>query len=91
MAEVSITNFRNNIFEYAKSITQFNDILNVSTKSGNMVVMSKEDYDAMLETFYVMSTPGMMDKIREAENGKPEDFISLDELISMAEDKECTE
>lgn len=90
MAEVSVTNFRSNIFEYLRSVVQFNDILNISTKDGNAVVMSKEDYDAMIETFYVMSTPGMMDKIGAVENGKPEDFITLDELTAMVENEECT-
>lgn len=91
MSDISITNFRSNIFKYMRSVVQFNDVLNVSTKDGNAVVISKKDYDAMLETFYIMSTPGMVDKIKEVENGKSEDFISLEEFISMGEDTECTE
>lgn len=91
MSDISITNFRSNIFEYMRSVVQFNDILNVTTKDGSAVVMSKEDYDAMLETFYILSSPGMLDKVEAVENGKPEDFISLEEFIAMAEDEKCTE
>lgn len=56
-----------------------------------MSPINKKDHDAMLETFRVMSSPGMIEKIEAAENGKPEDFISLEEFTAMAEDEKRTE
>lgn len=78
MSNTTITNFRANLFEYVKSVVQFNEVLDISTKDGNAVVLSKSDYDAMLETMRVLSTPGMMDKLAEAENGQ--DLTPLSEV-----------
>ena len=56
-----------------------------------MCSINKKDYTAILETFRVMSSPGIMEKIEAAENGKPEDFISLEEFRKMLKDEEHTE
>ena len=78
MSNTTITNFRANLFEYIKSVVQFNDVLDVSTKDGNAVVLSKADYEAMLETMRVLSTPGMAEKLAEAEIVK--DLTPLSEV-----------
>ena len=78
MSSTTITKFRANLFEYVKSVVQFNNVLDVSTKDGSAVVLSRADYDAMLETMRVLSTPGMADKLAEAESGR--DLTPLSEV-----------
>lgn len=78
MSSTTITNFRANLFEYVKSVVQYNEVLDVSTKDGSAVVLSRADYDAMLETMRVLSTPGMSDKLTEAEAGQ--DLTPLSEV-----------
>lgn len=68
MTNVSITNFRQNIFEYIKSAIDYNEVIDVSTKNGAAVVMSKEDYDSMLETMRLLSVPGLQERFVEALN-----------------------
>ena len=68
MSTVTATKFRENIFEYLRSAVKYNDIIDVTTKDGSAVVMSKEDYDAMMETFHLLGVPGMSERFEEALN-----------------------
>ncbi len=77
MTSTTITNFRQNVFEYIRSAIEYNDIIDVSTRDGNAVVMSREDYEALMETLRLLSTPGMVERFEEAKAtpiGECEDF-----------------
>ena len=79
MSTITITRFRENIFDYVKSAIEFGEVLDISTKDGNAVVMSKEDYDAIMETFYLLSVPGMSKRFIDALDGKAE-YVPLSEV-----------
>ncbi len=68
MTTTTITKFRQNVFEYIRSAIEFNEVIDVTTKDGSAVVMSREDYNAMLETFNLLNTPGMAERFTEAKN-----------------------
>lgn len=55
MTNTNATNFRKNLFEYLNQAAMYNDIINVATKNGNVVVLSEEDYSSMMETLYIAS------------------------------------
>lgn len=57
MTNTNITNFRNNVFEYINQAIEFNDIINISTKNGNAVILSEEDYNGLVETLYLSNNP----------------------------------
>ena len=66
MTNTNITNFRKNLFDYINQAVEYNDVVNVSTKNGNAVIMSEEDYNSLMETLYLVSVPGLADTIKEA-------------------------
>ncbi len=66
MTNTNITNFRKNLFAYINQAVEYNDVVNVSTKNGNAVIMSEEDYNSLMETLYLVSVPGLADIIKEA-------------------------
>lgn len=68
MTNTNVTNFRKNVFDYLNRAIEWGEVINVSTKDGNAVVMSEEDYNALMETLYLSSVPGMTEKIREGLN-----------------------
>jgi len=70
---VNATNFRTNLFDYLSQVTEFNDVISISTKRGNAVIISEEEYNGMLETLYLMSVPGMEERMQEGLNAKIED------------------
>ena len=78
MTNTNITNFRKNLFEYVDQAVMFGDVVNVSTKNGNAVILSEADYNSLLETLHLCSIPGMVDSIKEAEQEPLEECISYD-------------
>lgn len=65
MTNTNATNFRKNLFDYLSQAVDYNDVINVSTKSGNAVVMSEDDYNGLIETVYLLSHPKTRDEILE--------------------------
>ncbi|MCL2062104.1 MAG: type II toxin-antitoxin system Phd/YefM family antitoxin [Firmicutes bacterium] len=80
MRNVNISNFRKDIFSYVNQALDYNDILNVNTKNGNVIVMSEEDYNGMKETIYLLSVPSMREKLLEGKNEKGVEFDWENEL-----------
>ncbi len=73
MLNTNATNFRKNLFNYLDLAIDYNDIINVNTKKGNVVILSEEDYNGLMETLYLTSIPGMKERLAEGLNAKAED------------------
>ena len=74
---MNITNLsvlRKNLFGSIENVIEFNETITVSTKKGNAVIISEEDYKALIETVYLISQPGLVEKIKE---GEKEDIDSM--------------
>ena len=72
MTNTNITNFRKNLFEYVDQAVMFGDVVNVSTKNGNAVILSEADYNSLLETLHLCSIPGMVAKVAvKPRKGRP--------------------
>lgn len=65
MTNINITNFRKDIYELLEQAIKYNEPINVSTKNGNAVILSEEDYNNLIETVYISSIPGLKDDIVE--------------------------
>ncbi|MGP4116668.1 type II toxin-antitoxin system Phd/YefM family antitoxin [Levilactobacillus zymae] len=69
MDAVNYTNFRQNLKSFMKTVNEDSEPLIVTTKKGedDVVVLSKDDYDAMTETMRILSNQPLMDKIRRGD------------------------
>ena len=54
MTTTNITNFRKNAFNYVEQTIKYNAVL-----------LSAEDYSGLMETLYLVSVPGMREKIMD--------------------------
>ncbi len=63
MTNTTVTNFRNNVFEYLSAVVNCNDVVSVTTREGNAVVLSEAEYNGLIETLYLCSVPGMKEQI----------------------------
>jgi len=79
MLNTNITNFRKNIFSLLEQTIKYNEPVNISTKDGNAVILSEEDYRGLMETLHLSSLPGMKEKIVDGLNA------SLDECVPEEE------
>lgn len=78
MTSVNITNLRENLYSYANDILNYGDNLEVRTKQGDIVMMSKDEYSNIMETLYLMSHPGTAKEIKEGLETDLLDCISED-------------
>ena len=67
MAVTNISVLRKNLFSSIDNVIEFNDSITVSTKNGNAVIISETEYNAMLETIYLVSQKGLVEKIKSGE------------------------
>ena len=54
--------------------------INITTKNGNAVVLSEEDYNGLMETLHLTSVPGMKEKITEGLKTPLSECIPEDEV-----------
>lgn len=80
MLNTNITNFRKNIFAILEQTIKYNEPVNISTKSGNAVIISEEDYNGLMETLYLSSIPNMKEKIIDGMNTPLNECIPEDEV-----------
>ena len=63
MKNTNITNFRKDIYELLEQTIKYNEPINISTKNGNAIVLSEEDYNNLMETLYISSIPGLKEDV----------------------------
>lgn len=81
MLNTNVTNFRKNIFGLLEQTIKYNEPVNITTKDGNAVVLSEEDYNSLMETLYLSSIPAMREKIIEGLNTPTEECLSEEKVF----------
>ena len=74
MAITNISVLRKDLFNTIDNVIEYNEPITVSTKRGNAVIVSEEDYNAMIETIYLTSQEKVLKKIKD---GEKEDVGSM--------------
>lgn len=80
MISITATNFRKNIFGLLERTIKYNEPVNINTKNGNAVLISEDEYKNFQETLYLMSIPGMEEKIIEGLNTSIEECVKEDKV-----------
>ena len=66
MTSLTATKARQNLFELLQKSVKGHVPIRITSKAGDAVLISEEDYESLLETLELLSTPGMLKSIREA-------------------------
>jgi len=80
MINTNITNFRKNVFNMLEQIIKYNEPINISTKDGNAVIISEEDYNGLIETLYLSSMPKTKEKIKNGMDTPLDECIPENEV-----------
>ena len=75
MYNTNITNARAKLYELVNMTIDDNEIINISTKNGNAVMLSEEDYNSLLETLYLSSDPVYKQSLIDGKNTPLSDCI----------------
>ncbi len=63
---VTATKARQNLFKLVKKSVRGHVPVKITSKEGDVVLVSERDYEGLLETLELLSVPGMRKSIREA-------------------------
>ena len=66
MINLNISNARNELYKLASSCINYNDIVTISTKEGNVILLSEDDYNSLIESLYLAGIKGVYEDIEEA-------------------------
>lgn len=82
MVKISATKARIEFFDLLKKSIRGHETVRINTREGDAILISEEDYESLLETIELMSTPGLAKSIgkarKEIERGET---YSLDEVF----------
>lgn len=80
MSAINITNARKELYKLVENVNLFSEPTLIVSKKGNAVLISENDWNAIQETVFLNSIPGMVDSITEGKEAHLEDCISEDKV-----------
>ena len=80
MDYLSVREARDSLYRLIDDVAEHHKPVVISGKRSDAVLVSKEDWDAIQETIYLTSIPGMTESIKKAAAEPLEDGIPLESL-----------
>ncbi len=80
MTNINATTLRKNLFGMLSNTIKYNEAINVSTKEGNAVILSEEEYNGIMATLELSASDKLKNKILAGKNEKLENCVSIDEV-----------
>ncbi|MGE4547695.1 MAG: type II toxin-antitoxin system Phd/YefM family antitoxin [Desulfurella sp.] len=65
MLTITATEARAKLYKIINEVSSFHEPIIVTSKHGNAVLISEDDWRAVQETMYLLSIPGMRESIQE--------------------------
>ena len=78
MSVTNATALRKNLFGTLENVVAYNEPVTITAKTGNVVLISESDYNALIESVYLMSNPSFMEGYREAKLQDRSTYKKLD-------------
>ena len=75
MSIVNATTARNNFFKLIEEVITTHEPVYITGKTGNVIMLSEDDYRSIQETLNLCSVPGMREKIVEGLNTPLEECV----------------
>jgi antitoxin YefM len=78
---IKITAARANLFNLVKETVESHEPVTITSKDGDAVMLSLEDFEALQETLFVLQTmPGIRAEAEDVRDGNDDDLVGKDEL-----------
>mgnify|MGYP001791154838 CR=1 FL=1 len=77
---LSVREARDSLYRLIDEVAEHHKPVVISGKRNGAVLVSKEDWDAIQETLYLTSIPGMVDSIKQGGAEPIEDCTPIEEL-----------
>ena len=74
MINTNISNARSELYKLAASCIKYNDVVNIATKDGNVIMISADDYNSLIESLYLAGIKNVYEDIEEVVNTPTSEF-----------------
>ena len=81
MLNTNITQFRKNVFAMLENTIKYNEPINISTKSGNAILLSEEEYNGIMATLELSSNAELKKTVIDGMNTPLSECIPEDEVV----------
>jgi antitoxin YefM len=82
MTTITATNARNDFLEIIKGATKKHEIYHINHCKGNVVLMSEDEYESLIETLELLSTHGFKEKFKLAQKEvEAGETVTFDEVF----------
>ena len=80
MSAINITNARKELYNLVEEVNLYSEPTLIVSKKGNAVLVSENDWNAIQETIYLNSIPGMVESIKEGMDTAIEDCVPEEDV-----------
>ena len=80
MRAIPVSNARQDIYNIIEQTIKNSEPVQITSKKGDVVMISLEDWSAMQETLYLLSIPGMRESILEADKTPLDEWKDAEDL-----------
>lgn len=78
---LSASEARANLFSLVEQVNRDHSPRMITSRHGDAVLVSKEDWESIQETLYLQSVPGLVESIRESE--RLDDWVSEEAFLQV--------
>ena len=80
MSAINITNARKEHYNLVEDVNLYSEPTLIVSKKGNAVLISESDWNAIQETIYLNSIPGIVESIKEGMDTAIEDCVPEEDV-----------
>ena len=80
MSAINITKARKELYNLVENVNLYSEPILIVSKKGNAVLVSESDWNAMQETVYLNSIPGMVESMRTGLETSLEDCVPEEDV-----------
>ena len=80
MSAINITNARKELYNLVEDVNLYSEPTLIVSKKGNAVLISESDWNAIQETIYLNSIPGIVESIKEGMDTALEDCVPEEDV-----------
>jgi prevent-host-death family protein len=84
MEIVSASEARANLFSLVEQVNKDHLPRVITSRKGDAVLLSKEDWESLQETLYLQSIPGLVESIKEAELA--DDWVTEEDFLKALDE-----
>ncbi|MBT1278985.1 type II toxin-antitoxin system Phd/YefM family antitoxin [Thermoanaerobacter sp. CM-CNRG TB177] len=80
MKTMPVTKVRQNIYKIIEQVRENSEPIQITSRKGNAILISEEDWNAIQETLYLLSIPNLKESIMDADKTPLDEWKDEEDL-----------